>query len=72
MSPDRTKPTLFSVPQLLKLLQTKYPAACIQENESLEQAHRRGGARDVVDYVFWVCSLSDDELPTIFEPEEEW
>lgn len=72
ISPDRTKPTLFSVQQLVNHLAVKFPEKCIQPGESLEEAHRRAGECDVVNYISWVCTLNDDELPSLFEPQEEW
>jgi hypothetical protein len=69
---DRTKPTLFSVLQLMNHLDVKFPDRCIQPQESAESAHRRGGERAVVEYILWVCSLNDDELPSVFEPTEEF
>lgn len=71
MRPDRTKPSLFTTGQLIEHLNKKYPDKCIRHNESVETAHRKAGNREVVDYMLWVQSLNDDELPTIFEPDEE-
>jgi hypothetical protein len=68
---DRTKPSLFSVSQLIQHLDIKYPHLCIKPDESLANAHRRAGQRDVIDYLLWLDQLNDDDLPTLFEPETE-
>lgn len=48
-----------SVPELVKMLDTKYPNKTIQPGQTELEAHRYAGSREVVDYLLNALRLTE-------------
>jgi hypothetical protein len=51
-----------TVDQLIDILDQTYPNRCILPNETAEQAQRRAGSRDVVDWLLWLRARRDTDV----------
>lgn len=51
--------------ELLELLNTRFPARCIKPGESLEEAHRYAGKRELIDTLIMEYRDDDDDHPVL-------
>jgi len=58
----RSKDTLteMSAKELIQILDQEHPPMCIQKGESLEDAHRRAGKRELIDALLVRLSVEQD------------